>query len=164
MKLISVCFGTPPILKFSQWPFRNRFCFGCSFKQKKVVHFWKKYFRFFSCTGLISHQWLDFCLACSGPAACLQRAQGVKSSLICCSCHIESIKKYLWWKKLHLKSPKMGPIWPRNHCEIELLLLYQPHYTMASGRKSQPSVCASIRYRVASILATLYIICICDCG
>ena len=116
MKFIFVCFGTPPILKFSQWPFRNRFCFGCSFKQKKVVHFWKKYFRFFSCTGLISHQWLDFCLACSGPAACLQRAQGVKSSLICCSCHIDSIKKYLWWKKLHLKSPKMGPTWPWNLC------------------------------------------------
>ena len=38
-----------PILKFSQWPFRNRFCFGCSFKQKKEVHFGrKKYFRFFS--------------------------------------------------------------------------------------------------------------------
>ena len=30
--------------------------------------------------GLISHQWLDMCLACRGPAACLQRAQGVKSS------------------------------------------------------------------------------------
>ena len=116
MKFIFVYFGTPPILKFSQWPFRNRFCFGCSFKKKKVVHLWKKYFRFFSCTGLISHQWFDFCLAWSGPAACIQRAQVVESSLICCSCHRESIKKYWWWKNLHLKSHKMDSTWPRNHC------------------------------------------------
>ena len=80
------------------------------------MHFWKKYFRFFSCTGLISHQWFDFCLVWSGPAACLQRAQGVKSSLICCNWHRESINKYLWSKNLYIKCHKMGPTWPQNYC------------------------------------------------
>ena len=46
------------------------------------------------CTGLISHQWLNFCLACSMSAAYLQHDQGFLSSFIGCSGHIESIKNH----------------------------------------------------------------------
>ena len=92
-----VCFYSHPIWNFFQWAFRNSLF--CSFKQTKSSTLLKIIFTILFCTALISYQCLDFCLACSLHAPCLQLAQDVQSSLIGCSGHIESIKKYLWWIK-----------------------------------------------------------------
>jgi hypothetical protein len=67
---------TPCILKFIALSFQNSFCFGSSMYQKKLLRIKKNNnLKCFYWTGMISYQWLDFRLACSMAAACLQRAQ-----------------------------------------------------------------------------------------
>ena len=65
---------------------KNRSCFHSSYNQKKVLCIEQKSFCYW--TGMISYQWLDFRLACSMPAACLQHAQGYQSLFIGCTGHI----------------------------------------------------------------------------
>ena len=72
MNIIHGYFCTPLILKYHKTTSRNWFDFCYSINQKKGVHFWKNYFIFFYWSGMISYQWLDFRIACSMPAACLQ--------------------------------------------------------------------------------------------
>ena len=82
---------------------------------------------------MISHQWLDFCLACSMYAAYLQHAQGVLSSFIGCSGHIESIKLICDEKVTISINPQIGPTWPRNLCARAALFPYGSiHWTMYS--------------------------------
>ena len=117
MKTIFFTFGTPPILKFSQLAFRNRFYFWRCYKQTKNSALLRNLFHFFSCTGVISHQWLNFRLPCSVPAAWLQLA---------CSVHrvfkVQKLFKVvtLGLKKVFVfatfKNPNIDPTWPQNHC------------------------------------------------
>ena len=59
-----------------------------------------KTFLFLFCFCLISHQCFDVGFACSVPAECLHRAQGVFGSIISSVGHIKSIKKHFWWEKV----------------------------------------------------------------
>ena len=56
---------TPHILNIIAWSFQNSFSFGSSSYQKKECGFEIFFLTFSYCTGLISTQWLNFCLACS---------------------------------------------------------------------------------------------------
>ena len=64
--------------------FQNRSWLNWSSNKKKVVRVYHFYL-IFSLALVWFHtsavQWLDFCLACRVPAACLQRSQGVKVEL-----------------------------------------------------------------------------------
>ena len=78
---------------------------------KKKIHFRKFYLTFLSCTGLISHQWLDFRWAFSmsaGPG-CLKFINWLRWSY-------KVYKKVFVMKNIKFKNPKIGPTWPRNHC------------------------------------------------
>ena len=79
------------------------FCSCCSFRQKKVVHFWKFYFDSFSFTGLISHQWLDLYLACS-----VHRVFTVH--------YLGNVVTLNLFKETYLQKYNICVKWPRNHC------------------------------------------------
>ena len=65
------------MLKSLHYIFRTVLVLGQTHNKKMYCGFKTIFLKKLYCTGLISHQWLDFCFVCIMPAAYLQHAQGV---------------------------------------------------------------------------------------
>ena len=111
--------------------FQNRCGFHCTYTPKKCLVLNQFNLTFFFCTGLISHHWSDFCLACS------MAAQGVKSSIVCGSGHIDSIKIICDGQKWNPNNHETGPTWPQNHCAATRLFSDQMIFLIVSLNSSR---------------------------